>query len=59
MLLETFERLLALSRKGATVIVEEALPGDVPGLYKLDERRARLEKLKAGSAPPCARRQHS
>ena len=48
MLLETFERLLALSRKGATVIVEEALPGDVPGLYKLDERRARLEKLKAG-----------
>lgn len=38
----TFERLLSLARAGATVIFLDTLPADVPGLARLDERRARL-----------------
>ncbi len=37
-----FERLLALARGGATVVLVGALPSDVPGLARLEERRARL-----------------
>ena len=48
MYLSTFEQLLALARKGATILVENDLPKDVPGLANLDRNRARLEKLKAG-----------
>ncbi|CAN5905683.1 glycosyl hydrolase [soil metagenome] len=39
---ELFERLLALARGGATVVLVGALPSDVPGLARLEERRARL-----------------
>ncbi len=39
---ETFERLIALARGGATVIFEEGFPRDVPGLGGLEERRTRL-----------------
>ena len=39
---ELFERLLALARGGATVVLVGALPSDVPGLARLQERRARL-----------------
>ena len=48
MYLSTFEQLLALARKGATILVENELPKDVPGLTDLEQNRARLEKLKAG-----------
>ncbi|MCR4859762.1 MAG: glycoside hydrolase family 2 protein [Bacteroidales bacterium] len=47
MYLSTFEKLLELARKGATILIENELPADVPGLSKLEQNRARLEKLKA------------
>ena len=43
--LETLEALLSFARKGAVVLVEESLPEDVPGLYELESRRARLSSL--------------
>jgi len=48
MYLSTFEQLLALARKGATILVENELPKDVPGMTDLEQNRARLAKLKAG-----------
>ena len=39
---ELLERLLALARGGATVLMVGALPTDVPGVARLEERRARL-----------------
>jgi hypothetical protein len=42
---ETFEKLLALARQGATVVVRRALPADVPGLHDLDGRRGALRRL--------------
>lgn len=39
---ETMARLLELARQGATVIFVGTLPTDVPGLSRLDERRASL-----------------
>ena len=38
----TFEHLIALARGGETVLFLDSLPGDVPGLGQLAERRARL-----------------
>jgi len=38
----TFNRLLALARSGATVAFVGALPTDVPGAAKVEERRAEL-----------------
>ncbi len=42
---ETFARLIELARSGATVIFVGELPGDVPGLSRLSERRAELAAL--------------
>jgi hypothetical protein len=39
---ETFARMLELSRQGANVIFVGQLPSDVPGLARLEERRATL-----------------
>ncbi|HEY7232699.1 MAG TPA: glycosyl hydrolase, partial [Gemmatimonadaceae bacterium] len=39
---ETFARMLTLAREGATVIFVGALPADVPGFGRLEERRAQL-----------------
>ena len=47
----TFEKLLSLASNGATVIFEKTLPRDVPGLAKLEERRARLTELKNSLHP--------
>lgn len=47
MQLETFEKLVGMARRGATVLVENSLPADVPGLCNLESRRAKLEKLKS------------
>jgi hypothetical protein len=41
---ETFERLAALARAGATVVVRKSLPADVPGLASLEARRAALKR---------------
>lgn len=42
---ETFEKLTALARQGATVVVRKSLPSDVPGLNNLDGRRDALRRL--------------
>ena len=42
---ETLRRLLDLARGGATIAFVERLPGDVPGLARLDERRAALAAM--------------
>ena len=42
---ETFEKLTALARQGATVVVRKSLPYDVPGLNDLDAQRAALKRL--------------
>jgi hypothetical protein len=44
--LETLERLNELAGKGIPVIFEIDLPGDVPGLHRLDIRRQTLSELK-------------
>ena len=41
----TMEKLLNLADSGATVIFEDALPQDVPGLSDLENRRAHLQEL--------------
>lgn len=43
--LETFEKIIALAKNGATILMEE-LPEDVPGLSKLKERQTRFKLLK-------------
>jgi hypothetical protein len=42
---QTLARLLALARSGATVIFEDQVPGDVPGLAELEHRRAERKAL--------------
>ena len=43
--LNTFEKIIALAKNGATILIEK-LPEDVPGLGNLKERRAKLQELK-------------
>lgn len=43
----TLERLVELASRGATILVEEELPEDVPGLGDLQKNRDRLARLKA------------
>jgi hypothetical protein len=43
--IETIRRLVELAQGGATVLFESKLPEDVPGLARLDERRAELKQL--------------
>ena len=45
--LETMSKLLALAKAGATIISHSSLPADVPGLFKLEERRRMLEQTKS------------
>ncbi|MFL6256022.1 MAG: glycosyl hydrolase, partial [Pyrinomonadaceae bacterium] len=42
---ETFEKLTALARQGATVVIRKSLPTDVPGFTQLDVRRAAFKRL--------------
>ncbi len=44
---DTFERILQLTRQGATVLVLGDLPQDVPGLSNLSERQQRLSVLRS------------
>jgi alpha-L-rhamnosidase len=43
--LATMEKLLALVKDGAVLVVNKSLPADVPGWNDLDERRAKLKNL--------------
>lgn len=45
--LKTFEKIVELARRGATVIARAKLPADVPGWGNLDERRSAFQKLVA------------
>ncbi len=42
---ETFERLMALAREGATIITLKSLPADVPGWGDLERRRNSLKSV--------------
>lgn len=46
MLYGTFEKLVEMARKGATILVEGELPADIPGLADLEAGRARFAELK-------------
>ena len=48
--IQTMENLAELASSGATVIFENQLPSDVPGLADLGSRRAELKALNAGLA---------
>lgn len=43
----SMERLLSLAEAGATVVVQGALPRDVPGWGNLEKRRSRLDSLRS------------
>jgi hypothetical protein len=45
--LETWQHLVTLAQAGATVVVQDALPTDVPGLGDLSRRQAAFKKLVA------------
>jgi hypothetical protein len=45
--LETMDKLVQLARAGATVIIHDALPTDVPGLGDLEGRRQKFRALAA------------
>jgi hypothetical protein len=45
--LETWQHLVTLAQAGATVVVQDALPTDVPGLGDLPRRQAAFKKLVA------------
>jgi len=42
---ETFEKIIALAKDGATILMEQ-LPEDVPGMGQLAERRSKFQELK-------------
>lgn len=44
--LETFERIVALARDGASIVAFKGLPGDVAGFSDLASRRARFAALR-------------
>jgi hypothetical protein len=43
----TFEQLVKLAHRGATIIVHNRLPSDVPGFGNLDQRRSDFQRLLA------------
>jgi hypothetical protein len=43
--LETLSKILALARQGATIVFQGDCPDDVPGLFRLDERRAEFAEI--------------
>ncbi|HJY22191.1 MAG TPA: glycosyl hydrolase, partial [Hanamia sp.] len=42
---KSFQKIFDLAKKGATILVYKNLPKDVPGFYKLNERRASYRSL--------------
>lgn len=47
----TLRKVVSLASAGATIIVEDNLPDDVPGLGKLEARRAELRNLRESVEP--------
>jgi hypothetical protein len=45
----TLERLLALANQGATIIIQDGWPAEVPGFHQHAQRRAALHALEAGA----------
>jgi hypothetical protein len=43
--LPTMQKLVELARDGATILVQDNLPGDVPGFYDYEKRHAEFQKL--------------
>jgi hypothetical protein len=43
--LKSFEKIIALAKNGATIVVYKKMPNDVPDYYKLAERRTTFELL--------------
>lgn len=43
--LETLRKIVQLAKEGATVICHKNIPGDVPGLFRLDERQSEMKDL--------------
>src|ERR1035437_9884768 len=43
--LTTMQKLIQLARAGATILVQDNLPGDVPGLADYEKRHAEFQKL--------------
>jgi hypothetical protein len=41
----TLRKLVQLAREGATILVQESLPADVPGLGNLEKRRAEFQEM--------------
>ncbi len=48
---ETVEKLVNLAKAGATVVFKGGFPEDAPGLYNLDDKRARLQAAMAAIGP--------
>jgi alpha-L-rhamnosidase len=46
--LKTFDRLVELAKRGATIVVQNSLPSDVSGWGNLDMRRNDFKKIVAG-----------
>jgi len=44
--LETFNHLFRLAEEGAIIIFQQSLPGDVPGLFNLEQRQIALKTIK-------------
>ena len=42
--LKTWKQLLSLAEQGVSIIFQDSLPNDVPGFYRLEERRSELNK---------------
>jgi hypothetical protein len=51
----TMRKLLELAEQGATIVFQDRLPRDVPGLGDLDRRRAALAELLASVLPAAVR----
>lgn len=45
--LETMKQLMALANKGATIVCHAHLPNDVPGMFRLQQRKTSLEEITA------------
>ena len=43
---ETFEKILDMAKKGATVLVYKHLPSDVPGFADIEKKQAKMKSLK-------------
>jgi hypothetical protein len=52
--LPTLEKLVALAKTGATILIQKSLPADVPGFGELETRRARFQQLVAEIGSPAA-----